>query len=54
MFIFVEGFADALKEVLAKRKHNILLVVRDKEDMIEKVKFFFNIIEAVQIQDMPH
>ena len=47
-----EGFSDVLKEVLAKRKHNILLVVRDKDDMIEKVKTYFNINEEVQIQDI--
>ena len=46
-----EGFSDVLKEVLAKRKHNILLVVRDKDDMVEKVKTYFNIIYSVQISD---
>ena len=47
-----EGFSDVLKEVLAKRQHNILLVIRDKEDMVKKVKTYFNIIEAVQIHDI--
>ena len=46
-----EGFCDVLKEVLAKRKHNTLLVVRDKEDMVEKVKTYFNIVYSVQISD---
>ncbi len=46
-----EGFSDVVKEVLANRKHNILLVVRDKEDMVEKVKVYFNITEEIQIHD---
>ena len=44
-----EGFSDVLKEVLDKRKHNILLVVRDKDDMLEKVKTYFNIVEAIEL-----
>ena len=46
-----EGFSNVLKEVLAKRKHTILLVVRDKDDMVKKVKSYFNITDAVQIQN---
>jgi len=46
-----EGFSDVLKEVLAKRKHNILLVVRDKDNMAERVKNYFTIICSVQIND---
>lgn len=44
-----EGFSNVLKEVLAKRKHTILLVIRDKDDMVKKVKSYFNITDAVQI-----
>ncbi len=46
-----EGFSNALKEVLTKRKHSILLVIREKDNMVEKVKSYFNIIDAVQIHD---
>ena len=46
-----EGFCNVLKEVLAKRKHNILLVIRNKEDMVKKAKSYFNIIDAEEIQD---
>lgn len=46
-----EGFSNVLKEVLAKRKHTILLVIRDKDDMVKKVKSYFNITDAVQIQN---
>ena len=45
------GFCNVLKEVLAKRKHNILLVIRNKEDMVKKAKSYFNIIDAEEIQD---
>jgi nucleoside-triphosphatase THEP1 len=44
-----EGFSEILKEVLEKRKHNILLVVRDKDDMLEKVKTFFSIAETIEL-----
>ncbi len=47
-----EGFSDVLKEVLVKRKHNILLVVRDKDDMMEKVKTCFNIVNVIVINDI--
>jgi nucleoside-triphosphatase THEP1 len=45
-----EGFCDVLKEVLAKRKEKIILVVR--EGMVEKVKVYFNISRAEQIDDL--
>jgi nucleoside-triphosphatase THEP1 len=47
-----EGFAEVLKEVLAKRKHNFLLVVRDKGDMLEKVKNQFGISNAITIRSI--
>jgi nucleoside-triphosphatase THEP1 len=47
-----EGFAEVLKEVLSKRKQNILLVVRDKEDMVEKVKNQFGISNAITISSI--
>ncbi len=47
-----EGFSHVVKEVLAKRKHNILLVVRDKEDMVEKVKNQFGISNAITISSI--
>jgi nucleoside-triphosphatase THEP1 len=52
MELRAEGFSDILKEVLATRKYNILLVVRDKEDMLEKIKRYFYIINAVEINDI--
>lgn len=42
-----EGFHDVIKEVLQQRKQNTLFVVRDKDEMVEKVKSHFNIEEAV-------
>ena len=47
-----EGFHDVLKEMLATRKHTILLVVRDKEEMVEKVKKKFAIHNAVIINQL--
>jgi nucleoside-triphosphatase THEP1 len=44
------GFHDELKEVLANRRQNSLLVVRDKEEMVEKVKTFFGINNAIIIR----
>ena len=47
-----EGFHDVLKEMLATRKHTILLVVRDKEEMVEKVKMKFAIQNAIIINQL--
>ena len=44
-----EGFSDVLKEVLARRQHKLLLVVRDKDDMVEKVKENFGISDVKKI-----
>ena len=38
-----EGFHDILKEVLASRKQKILLVVREKDNIADKVKEYFRI-----------
>ncbi len=38
-----EGFADVLKEVLSRREHKIIVVVRDKEETVEKVKEYFGL-----------
>lgn len=48
-----EGFHDVLKEVLAERNNNILLVVR--EGLAEKVKEFFTITASAIINpgDLP-
>ena len=47
-----EGFSEVLKEVLAKRNHKTLLVVRDKDEMVEKVKVYFGISDAVVINQL--
>ena len=47
-----EGFSEVLKEVLVRRKDKILLVVRDKDDMQEKVQKAFNITDATTVSDM--
>lgn len=44
-----EGFSEVLKEVLLQRKKKILLVIRDKDDVPEKVKAYFGITGAVVI-----
>jgi len=45
-----EGFCDVLKEVSAIRNEKTILVVR--EGMVEKVKAYFNISKAEQIDDL--
>ena len=45
-----EGFCDVLKEVLAKRAQKLLLVVRDKNGMVEKVKEYFGLTSAEVIK----
>jgi len=47
-----EGFSEVLKEVLAKRQRNILLVVRDKEEMLDKVKAYFGISDAIVLHQI--
>jgi nucleoside-triphosphatase THEP1 len=47
-----EGFSDILKEVLAKRQYNTLIVVRDKEEMVEKVKDYFEISDSFIIKSI--
>lgn len=47
-----EGFSEALKEVLAKRQHKTLLVIREKDEMVEKVKVYFGISDAVIINQL--
>ena len=44
------GFSDILKEVLIRRNDKLLLVVRDKEDMAERVKQYFNLSNTVVIR----
>jgi nucleoside-triphosphatase THEP1 len=44
-----EGFSEVLKDVLATRQYKILIVVRDKDNMVEKVKEYFNITEATSL-----
>jgi nucleoside-triphosphatase THEP1 len=44
-----EGFSEVLKAVLSQRKGKIILVIRDKEEMAEKVKARFGITGAVVI-----
>ena len=45
-----EGFSEVLKEVLAKRQNKTLLVIRDKDEMVEKVKVCFGISDAIIIK----
>ncbi len=47
-----EGFSNVLKEVLANRQYKTLIVVRDKEDMVEKVKEQFEISNAIIISSI--
>lgn len=44
-----EGFADVLREVLAARSGRILLVIRDKEEMTQKITQHFGIDDATLI-----
>lgn len=48
-----EGFSDVLKEILGKRKGKILLVVRENDNMPERVKDFFAIPDAIIIEQVP-
>ena len=43
------GFCDILKEVLSRRNDKLLIVVRDKEKMVDSVKQYFNLQNAVVI-----
>jgi nucleoside-triphosphatase THEP1 len=45
-----QGFCEILKKVLAVRKENIVLIVR--EGMAEQVKKYFNIDEAEQVKNI--
>jgi nucleoside-triphosphatase THEP1 len=47
-----EGFSPVLKEVLAIRQEKILLVIRDKDDTVEKVKQYFGINNAAVINSI--
>ena len=47
-----EGFHNVVNEVLQNRAGKILLVVRDKEDMIEKVKSYFNLPDVTVISNV--
>jgi nucleoside-triphosphatase THEP1 len=47
-----EGFSEVLKEVLKKRQHNILLVVREKDNMVEKVKQQFGLNHSLVIHSI--
>jgi nucleoside-triphosphatase THEP1 len=47
-----EGFCAVLKEVVALRQEKILLVVRDKEEMVKKVKEYFGINDAIVINSI--
>jgi nucleoside-triphosphatase THEP1 len=44
------GFCDILKEVLSLRPEKLLLVVRDKNEMVEKVKEYFGLTGAEVIK----
>jgi nucleoside-triphosphatase THEP1 len=44
-----EGFSDVLKEVLEKRQHNTLLVIREKDNMVEKVKTHFGLTDCIPV-----
>jgi nucleoside-triphosphatase THEP1 len=47
-----QGFSEVLKEVLAHRQHPILLVVREKDNLVEKVKSYFPIHESIVIMNI--
>jgi nucleoside-triphosphatase THEP1 len=47
-----KGFSDVLKEVVAKRQYKTLIVVRDKEEIIERVKNRFNLVQTVLIHNI--
>lgn len=44
-----EGFSEVVKELLEHRREKTILVIRDKEGMIERVKKYFGIDNAVVI-----
>jgi nucleoside-triphosphatase THEP1 len=44
-----EGFSKVLKEVLEKRQHNTLLVIREKDNMVEKAKTYFGLADCIHI-----
>ncbi len=48
-----EGFSDIIKEMLTIRQHQTIVVVRDKDDMVEKVKEYFNLRHAIIITSFP-
>ena len=47
-----EGFSEVLKEVLAKRQNKTLLVIRDKDEMVEKVKEFYKMMNVIVIYNI--
>lgn len=47
-----EGFCEIVKEALLKRPQKLLLVIRDKEDTVEKVKKYFDITDPVIINNI--
>lgn len=47
-----EGFSEILKEVLTKRQHKTLLVVRDQDEMVTKVKNYFDLKDPVLINQL--
>ena len=47
-----EGFHNVLNEVLKKRTGKTLLVVREKENMVEKVKTYFNLHDVTVINNI--
>jgi nucleoside-triphosphatase THEP1 len=49
-----KGFSEVLKELLAIRQHKTILVVRDKDDMVEKTKKYFNLSKATVITSIPY
>lgn len=44
-----EGFCDVVKELLEHRREKTILVIRDKEEMMERVKTYFGIDDAIVI-----
>jgi len=47
-----EGFAEILQEVLLRRQHKVLLVIRDRDGMVEKLKEYFGWRQAEIINDI--
>lgn len=47
-----EGFAEILKEVLLRRQHKIILVIRDRDGMVEMVKEYFGLKNPEVLKDI--